>query len=390
MPNSAYVAKRVINRAFWRKKDKPLLGWLDMELTERCNNNCIHCCINLSLGDLAAKKKELSAKEIKDILREAVSLGCTGVRFTGGEPLLRGDFGELYVFARKSGLAVVIFTNATLINQHLVELFSRIPPLEEIEVTVYGMNKKSYESVTGITGSFEAAWRGINLLLENKIPFVIKGALLPPNKEEIGEFEKWAAIIPWMNKPPRHAMFFDLHYRRDEAKNRRIRKLRLTPEEGLKILTRRKGEYKEERKDYCSKFMRPCGDKLFSCGSGVGVGCVDAYGYFQPCIKLRHPECVYNLRKGSLKDALTNFFPKIREIRAKNPDYLERCAKCFLKGLCEQCPGRSWLEYGTLDTPVKYFCEIAHAEARFLGLLNDSEKGWEVADWKKRVSKFVQ
>ena len=33
-------------------------------------------------------------------------------------------------------------------------------------------------------------------------------------------------------------------------------------------------------------------------------------------------------------------------------------------GLCEQCPAKSWSEHGTLDTPVEYHCEMAHAQAR--------------------------
>jgi len=113
-----------------------------MELTERCNNNCIHCCINLSENDKAARKNELTTKEIRGILIEAASLGCLTVRFTGGEPLLRDDFEELYIFARKLGLKVMLFTNARLITPHLAELFSRIPPLEKIEITLYGMKKR--------------------------------------------------------------------------------------------------------------------------------------------------------------------------------------------------------------------------------------------------------
>jgi radical SAM protein with 4Fe4S-binding SPASM domain len=141
--------------------------------------------------------------------------------------------------------------------------------------------------------------------------------------------------------------------------------------------------------EFCSKFMRPPGDNIFSCGAGCG-GCVDAYGYFQPCIMLRHPDCIYSLKNGSLKDALINFFPKIREMKAKNSDYLSRCAKCFLKGLCEQCPAKSWVEHGTLDTPVEYLCEVAHVQARFLGLLKDDEMAWEVEDWRGRIRKFTR
>jgi MoaA/NifB/PqqE/SkfB family radical SAM enzyme len=282
----------------------------------------------------------------------------------------------LYVFARKSGLKVLIFTNATLITPHLAGLFNRISPLEKIEVTVYGMKKSSYEAVTRTSGSFETAWRGIKLLLEKKIPFVVKGAMLPSNKDEIEEFEEWASNIPWMDKPPSYSMFFDLRCRRDGNKNELIKKLRLSPKEGLGMLTRRKDKYLKNMREFCSKFMRPPGDKLFSCSSGRG-GCVDAYGVFQPCMLLRHKDCVYDLKKGSLKDALEVFFPKLSEI-------------CFLKGLCEQCPAKSWMEYGDLDTPVEYLCQVAHEQARFLGLIERGEKAWEVNGWKDRVNKFIK
>jgi len=46
------------------------------------------------------------------------------------------------------------------------------------------------------------------------------------------------------------------------------------------------------------------------------------------------------------------------------------------------------MEHGTLDTPVEYLCEIAHAQARYVGLLGESEMGWEVRDWKERIRRF--
>jgi len=370
----------------WKNKG-PLLSRLDMELTERCNNNCIHCYINLPADDIKAKEQELSTEEIKYILKEAASLGCLKVRFTGGEPLLREDFEELYLFARKLGLKVILFTNATLITSELAEVFVRIPPLERIEISVYGMKKSSYEAVTRVPGSFEAAWQGINLLLKKKVPFVVKSALLPPNKGEMDEFETWAPTIPWMDKPPSYSMFFDLRCRRNSGnKNQLIKGLRLSPEEVLKMLTRRKAEYFRDMREFCSKFTRPPGVTLFSCGAGKGGGCVDAYGYFQLCMLLRHQATVYNLKNGSLNDAITNFSPKVRTMKATDAEYLNHCARCFLKGLCDQCPAKSWMEHGTLDTPVKYFCEIAQAQARYLGLLEKDEMAWEITDWEKRIN----
>jgi len=80
----------------------------------------------------------------------------------------------------------------------------------------------------------------------------------------------------------------------------------------------------------------------------------------------------------------------LREMRASNPAYLSRCGRCFLKGLCEQCPAKSWAEHGTLDTPVEYLCDVAHAQARNLGLLVAGERAWEVTNGKERVSEMVR
>jgi radical SAM protein with 4Fe4S-binding SPASM domain len=366
---------------------RTLLGRLDMELTERCNNNCIHCYINLPFDD-PCKARELSAEKIKAILMEAVDLGCLTVRFTGGEPLLRDDFQEIYLFARKLGLKVLLFTNATLITPELADLFARIPPRKKIEVSVYGMSKKSYEAVTRTPGSFHAAKRGIALLQERGIPFVVKAAVLSPNKGELDEFEAWAVTIPGMEKPPAYSCFFDLRARPgSEEKNDQIRQLRATPEDGIKIISRDRERYLAEMRQFCTRFMKSSGDRLFSCGAGHGA-CVDAYGFVQPCMLLRDKEAVYDLRKGTLREALTEFFPKIRGIKSQNSDYLSRCGRCFLKGLCEQCPGKSWMEHGTLDTPVEYLCQVAHVRALDLGLLREGEKAWAVEDWTKRISAF--
>jgi radical SAM protein with 4Fe4S-binding SPASM domain len=363
-------------------------GHLDIELTERCNNDCIHCCINRPVNDAVARAREMTTEQVKDILQQAAGLGCLRVRFTGGEPLLRADFEELYIFARRLGLKVLLFTNARLITPHLADLLARIPPLAEIEITVYGMRQESYEAVTRAPGSFAQFWRGVNLLLERNVPFVVKNALLPPNKHEIDEFEAWAQTIPSMTERPGYAMFFDLRNRRDDAgKNRLIESLRLSPRDGLAVLARDEAKYRKGMAEFSSKFMGPSGDQLFGCGAGCGI-CVDAYGRAQPCIGIRAPELTYEAVGANghplLQDAMDRF-SQLRALRAANPDYLRRCAVCFLKGLCEQCPAKSWAEHGTLDTPVEYLCEVAHAQARYLGWLGKNEQGWEALDWRERV-----
>jgi len=59
------------------------------------------------------------------------------------------------------------------------------------------MKKESYEAVTRVSGSYEAVRRGMDLLLEKRVPFLVKGALLPQNNTEVEEFKSWAFTIPW-------------------------------------------------------------------------------------------------------------------------------------------------------------------------------------------------
>jgi radical SAM protein with 4Fe4S-binding SPASM domain len=367
------------------------LGPLDIELTERCNNDCIHCCINRPANDADARAREMTTEQVKDILQQAAGLGCLQVRFTGGEPLLRPDLPELYLHARRLGMKVLLFTNARLITPHLADLFARIPPLVTIEITVYGMRQESYEAVTRVPGSFAQFWRGVNLLLERNVPFVVKNALLPPNRHEIDEFEAWAQTIPWMTKRPDCSMFFDLRQRRDDTeKNALIESLRLSPQDGLAVLARDEAKYRKGMAEFASKFMGPPGDQLFCCGAGHGM-CIDAYGRAQPCMGMRAPELTYKVVGANghslLRDAMAQF-SHLRALRAANPDYLRRCAACFFKGLCEQCPAKSWAEHGTLDIPVEYLCDVAHAQARYLGWLGGNEHGWEVLDWRERVKQL--
>jgi radical SAM protein with 4Fe4S-binding SPASM domain len=358
-------------------------------LTERCNNNCIHCYINRPAGDYPARERELSTSVVKSILTEAAALGALSIRLTGGEPLLREDFQEIYLHARQLGLAVLIFTNACLITPELADLFARVPPLRKIQVSVYGIKRESYEAVSRAPGSYKAFRRGIELLLQRRIPFLVKGALLPPNIAEIKEMDAWAQSLPWAEGQPGYSMFFDLRSRREsETRNREILNLRHAPEIGLAVLRRKEDLYLDDMRQFCGKFMGPPGDKLFACGAGA-TPCVDAYGNLQACMLLRHPDTVYELTNGSIKDALVDYIPKVCAKRATNSDYLSRCARCFLKGLCEQCPAKSWTEHGTLDTPVEYLCRIAHTQAKELGLLGEGERSWEVIDWKDRVLSFT-
>jgi len=370
------------------KDGRPALTRLDIELTERCNFACAHCSINLPAGDAGARKRELDTQAIKAILEEASSLGCLAVRFTGGEPLLRDDFAKIYTGARKLGLRVMIFTNASLLTAGMADLLAKYPPLEKIEVSIYGMSPESCQAVTGAAGGFAASMKGIELLLDRGLPFVVKGAVLPGNKKELGKFDDWASSLPWMQgRKPALAMAFELRTRRDSGeKSAGIMKVRPDPQEIVGYELGRDPDLREFR-SFVAGRHELYGDLLFNCYP-TGAAAVDSYGNLQYCLSLRHPDTVYDLKKGSLREAVSEFLPEVGCLRAKNADYLKRCGSCFLKEACLQCPSRSWSEHGTLDTPVDYLCRITHLKAEAAGLLKPGEKAW-LPEARSRFLKYI-
>ena len=369
------------------KGARPLLTWLDLELTERCNNDCIHCSINRPAGDVEAKRLELGTAGVMALLDSAAALGCLTVRLTGGEPLLRDDFEAIYLHARKLGLRTMVFTNASLVTPEIADLFARVPPRELIEVSIYGLRPETHDAVTRAPGSYAAARRGLDLLAARRVPFFIKGAHLPVNAREKASFERWVCGVSGQDRAA-WAMFLDLRSRRDDGKNDSIRALRVAPEEVRRSTAALPAPERDDLLRFVAEHAGLQGDRLFSCLAAGGKGAVDAYGTFQYCLPLRHPDTVFDLKTGTLRAAVTDHVPAVRAMKTRDPEYLRRCGRCFLKALCLQCPAKSWAEHGTLDTPVDYLCEVTHAQAAGLGLLAEGEKAWDIEDWADRVARI--
>ncbi|MCM8796975.1 MAG: radical SAM protein [Candidatus Omnitrophica bacterium] len=348
------------------KKAKNLISF-DLEITARCNLNCRHCYVNLPVNDHGAKTKELNFDELKRIVDEAFSLGALWCLITGGEPLLREDFFDIYLYLKQKGLLVSIFTNATLITSRHIKLFQQYPP-RDIEVTVYGVTEETYETVTRSKGSFKAFMRGLNLLLENKIKVRLKAMALRSN---VGELAK---IARFCRKYTKDYFRFDplLHLRFDAnpKRNEEIISERLDAAKIVEI-EKRDSERSEALRKGCDKlinhkFGQYACDHLFHCGTGVGSFYVSYDGFLKLCSSLNHSECIYNLRHGSLHYAYKTFIPKVRIMRSGNPEFLTKCRRCPIINLCLWCPAHAYLETGRLDTPVDYFCKVAYARAKML------------------------
>jgi len=353
----------------------------DLEVTARCNNDCRHCYINLPAGDKEARARELSLAEIERIAGEAVSLGAMWCLLTGGEPLLREDFFELYLALKRLGLLTSVFTNACLVTPEHVELFRKYPP-RDIEVTVYGATEATYERVTRRPGSYQAFVRGLDRLLSSGVKVRLKAMALRSNVHELEEIARFcrARTKDYYRLDPLLHLRFD----GDQTRNAEIRAERLGPEEIVAIERADEERFGALQKG-CDDLVLPelahdgC-NHLFHCGTGIGSFAVSYDGQFRLCLSLWHPDTVHDLRRGTLKGAWDQHIPKVRDLRSSRKEFLEKCRVCPIINLCLWCPAHSYLETGEMDTVVDYFCQVAHARAKALGHRGDGEAKVEVKD----------
>jgi radical SAM protein with 4Fe4S-binding SPASM domain len=364
--NDPYVASANLhNFPLWEKiKQRRGLISFDLEVTARCNNNCRHCYINLPAGDKEAKEKELSPEEIGEIGNEAVALGALWCLITGGEPLLRKDFPEIYLHLKKKGLLISVFTNATLITKKHIKLFEEYPP-RDIEVSVYGVSEESYERVTRRSGSFAAFRRGLNLLLGSNLNVHLKAMALRSNLHEQPATARFCRER--VQNGFRYDPFLHLRYDGDPTRNAEIKAERLSPEE-IVALEQSDPDRFQALEKACDTLIIPqlshtTSNDLLRCGAGTTSFSLSYDGLFRLCPSLWHPDSVYDLKQGTLTDAWRNFVPQVRAIRSERSEFLETCQVCPLINLCMWCPAHAHLETGELDAPVPYFCQVAHARA---------------------------
>lgn len=334
----------------------------DVELTARCNLNCRHCYINLPAGDRRAAKKELTAAELERIADEAVALGSVWCLLTGGEPLLRRDFFDVYLMLKKKGLLLSVFTNAAMLNEEHAAFFRQYPP-RDIEVTVYGVTKETYEAVTRVPGSFAGFMKGLDLLLESGLNVRLKAVAMKSNHKELG------AIADFCRSRTRDFFRFDpflnLRLDGDAGRNAEIKAERLSPEE---IVAVEEGDAERfaALKEHCGEFIFPGRTEpdcrhLFLCGAGSRSFVVGWDGLYRICLPLVHHEMVYDLRAGTLGEAWKAFTPRALTREARTRRFFEECAGCPITNLCMWCPAQAYLETGDLEGPVDYFCRVARA-----------------------------
>lgn len=135
------------------------ITYLRISVTDRCNLRCCYCMPQEGIK-LISHENILSFDEIAETVREAVKLGVTKIKITGGEPLVRkGITGLVNMLAQIDGITDLgMTTNGTLLDKYAFALKSA--GLHRLNISLDAIDPERYRSITRCS-NIEDVMRGI-------------------------------------------------------------------------------------------------------------------------------------------------------------------------------------------------------------------------------------
>lgn len=321
----------------------PLAGSLD--LTHRCNLNCVHCYLGDSSVRNSSVRPEMESSRIFSVIDEITEAGCLYFLITGGEPLVRPDFPDIYQRAKMNGLLVTVFTNATIISDSIAELFTELPP-RLVEISLYGATAETYEKITRVPGSYEKCLEGIRRLIAKGIRVRLKTILMTINRHEFIAIEKIANA-------------FGVEFRFDAAifpcsnGDKSPVGLRVRPDEAVEKEFNDSARARQWEEFFNKSGRFQLSERLYDCGAGITGFHIDPYGNLKPC--LMSGRVASNLLSSSFAEGWCAVSDVMESNKAGR---LPGCRECEKRHLCGYCPAFFELENGAEDICSEYLCAI--------------------------------
>ncbi len=333
-----------------------------LELTSRCNLRCQHCYLGNQLEQHRKRSEERDTQAVLSSLDSWAAAGVFHLVITGGDPMVRRDFAEIYRHAAELGMLVTVFCDGILVSDTILALFHTYPP-RGIEISIYGATAETYETVTRVPGSHAMAWKGIHRLLDAGIRVILKTVLMTLNEHELGdmaqqaealgcEFKFDAAIFPCL---PDHS--------------KEPLDLRVSPETAVKWDM----AFPERRRKWEAAVARPTpeakvGDRIYTCGAGTTAFYCDPFGNLSPCLMTTHYRYAAEGR-----DFQEVWQHELGEIRSRKRTRSGGCLSGPLRNACTHCPAFNHLETGDEETDSAYMKRTA--ELRYAALRSQQQEG---------------
>jgi MoaA/NifB/PqqE/SkfB family radical SAM enzyme len=348
----------------------PLEGILD--LTYRCNLNCRHCWLRIP-PRANERQRELSFDEIKHIVDEARKLGCQKWSLSGGEPMLRPDFAEIFAYITAKSVYYHLNTNGTLITPEIARLLTR---KGYKKVALYGATAEVHDRITRHPGSFEAVMQGFAYLREARAGFVVS---LTPMRDNYHQFPEIVQLA--LSLSPQYilgAPWLFLSACGSSRRNAEIVRQRPDPKEVIKIDQPNpsfEGWGALEAEASCGG--GGADDRLYArCIRNRRKFSIDPYGFMSFCEQITDLALLYDLRRGTFQEAWEDFIPSLADRVRGGPEYLENCGSCSLLQDCRWCGVFGYLEHGRHSAKIEYLCQVARENRAFK------------EDWKRQHRRY--
>ena len=355
-------------------KDMPRIPLAaNFDITYRCNNNCRHCWLRLPPNS-PKREDELSLDEIKHIVDDARKMGCRRWNISGGEPMLRPDFPEIFDYITSKSFSYSLNSNGTLITPKIARLLRK---KGSRMISIYGATAEIHDYITRNEGSFDATMRGFAYLKEAGVSFIVQVVPMKDNYHQLND------MVDLAKKLGGHwrfgASWLYLSADGDPEKNRQIKCERLAARQTIE-LDNPDVYYEEQMAQEEHRYYYFTGDdRVFApCIAGRRDFHLDPYGQMSFCAFIKEPELRYDLRKGSFQECWDDFIPSLADKVRGGEEYLENCAKCDLRNDCAWCPVYGYLEHGRFSAKVEYLCKITHEKAKYK------------EEWKKTHRRYYQ
>jgi radical SAM protein with 4Fe4S-binding SPASM domain len=329
-------------RSVWEKKHQ--LYSVIFEITPKCNFNCVHCYLHdhhcseeLSHNDII---------RIIDILYEKEVLFLT---LTGGEIFTRKDFLDIYLYAKKKGFIIELYTNGALLNDEIISVFKKYPPLL-VDISLYGSCEETYKKVTGLSGAFDKVMSNIRSLITAGIRVSVKAPVL---NLYYSELPKIKAIAETFGIPFRTGFEIFPTIDNDDS----VQQYSVSLADSLSY------EFKEFERhprtfgdDTDAEIVNLLVDKpLFRCKLGRASCAIDFDGKMCPCMSFRHVG--QKLTMGNF-DELWGSFQQYPQMKASET---YKCLSCEAYDFCDICPAMMQSVHGDLEYIDEHFCKSAKA-----------------------------
>jgi MoaA/NifB/PqqE/SkfB family radical SAM enzyme len=337
----------------------PLEGNLD--LTYRCNNNCRHCWVRLPAGS-QERNKELSTEEIKEIVDDARQMGCRKWSISGGEPMLRPDFAEMFDYITSKCVSYSLNTNGTFITPQIAGLMKRKGTKM---VALYGATAEVHDHITRTPGSFEATMQGFAYLKEAGAGFIVQ---LIPMRDNYHQFDDMTRLGESLSRHWRvGAPWLYLSACGDPERNLEIMRQRLDPKEVVELdkPDLSDEESMEEGEGHCFEPLNEDARLFASCIVTRRAFYIDPYGQMTFCCFIKDPALRYDLRKGSLQACWEEFLPSLVDKVRGGKEYLENCGSCEMRQDCRWCPVYGYLEHRRFSARVACLCAVAKENRKY-------------------------